>query len=150
MTHSASLQFRERYVTLRPTTLVRVFRGGLRPLLGLAALVWLFAGQDLRASCGDYVMTGGDHTVGHVAWPDNSEMPVAPLAKCHGPNCHRQVPAPTNPSRDMPTLRFSERACWSAVATAPVISPARFIFDCAGQPLDGHYHPIEHPPRLAG
>jgi hypothetical protein len=87
---------------------------------------------------------------GRVGWQHDSEMPAVPLAQCQGPNCHRQAPAPTNPSRDLPTLRFTERACWTATTEPPVFSRANSIFDRTGQPLDGYYRAIEHPPRLAG
>jgi hypothetical protein len=120
----------------------------------MVALVWLFgAAQELRASCGDYVTTGGEHAMvvaGHFASPRDVQTPAVPAAGCHGPNCQRQTPAPTGPTRDLPIARSSERACRAAVIEPPLLATARFAFDSSRRPLDGHQRPIEHPPRLAG
>ena len=120
----------------------------LAVLLGFATAV-----PELQASCGDYVMIGGDHGVsmnGHVALPMGSDSTLPPSARCQGPNCHRQAPAPTSPSREPPTLRSTDRACWLAAVDQPPLAVAWIAIVDAAAARDGYRLAIEHPPRLAG
>jgi hypothetical protein len=117
-----------------------------------AALLVFGAANDSEASCGDYVAVGSgqlmaaDHT--HPSSAD--DLPLAPLARCRGPNCQRQAPPPTGPSRDLPTVRSSERALCPVLFQPPPLAPNWFADGAAKRPLDGHAQPIEHPPRWRG
>ena len=117
-------------------------------LLGFVAVV-----PDLKASCGDYVTIGGDHASamnGHVRSPVGAESALPPAARCQGPNCHRQAPAPTSPSREPPTLRSTDWACWLPVADRSSLTAASLAIGESPQTLDGYPFAIKHPPRLDG
>ncbi|HEX5443229.1 MAG TPA: hypothetical protein VFW87_05350 [Pirellulales bacterium] len=118
--------------------------------------------SEARASCGDYVHVAGmmphdgparerdepeaGDIVTSFAKPMGSpRMPIAPT--CQGPNCHRQLPQPTDSA---PTVSMSgghQWACWSSVANWSEAACAAAAFHLSSQPLAGYRRAIERPPR---
>ena len=70
-----------------------------------AAALFAFGGErSAMASCGDYVMVGG-HGMGH------SDHPMPAIPTCHGPNCQRQAPLPTMPTKGLLSSPPGDLAC---------------------------------------
>ena len=83
------------------------FKQSVRAGLTLAAVFVAWGAVDVgiaSASCGDYVMVGGQQHSGQ-----NHAMPSAPT--CRGPHCQQQSPLPVLPPKGLPSVTPVEFAC---------------------------------------
>jgi hypothetical protein len=72
-----------------------------RVALGALAVVLAVPEDSRAASCGHYVLVGGDltivdhHPIAHVGW---GQSPAVPAAPCRGPGCSARDSAPAVPA----------------------------------------------------
>lgn len=80
-----------------------VLRLSLTLIAAVVALMSLDGGT-AAASCGDYVMVGGEQH------DSQDSMPAGPT--CKGPHCQNQMPLPAVPSKALLTFQPSDAAYW--------------------------------------
>jgi hypothetical protein len=113
----------------------------------LAALAWgLFAPASSHASCGDYVIIGGEHSTPAApsthqfapSFPEPpADLPAAP-APCHGPRCSAPAPTPLTVT-PVPVLHLEE---WAAVSGLGPFLPGAAR---SSPPLDERTRPRHRP-----
>lgn len=120
------------------------FRQSVQTGLALAAATIAWTTLDVgiaSASCGDYVMVGGQLHAGQ-----NHAMPSAPT--CRGPHCQRPSPLPVLPPKGLPGVTPGEFACslYGHGSAGPLFSgwtcERRLLFS------EGHSLSLLRPPCL--
>ena len=137
---------------------------GLRPYLRLAACtlsIGLIAGgmaASAQASCGDYVMIGGEgghagmsgrHGSNEATSPATQDSATLPRRPCSGPECSRRIPEPEK----LPlTLTSAAGQQWGmSVPSVPFARPR----PAGNASFEPSFHELLHsgsvfrPPRLA-
>lgn len=136
--------------------------------LAIAALLAasMIATSEARASCGDYVHVAGVMTSqASLAHDEHRSIdshqfqylqyrakPVpfspAPLTpSCQGPNCHRQLPQPTDSVPPVSAPNASQWACWLAAVIGADVRFAFGMVELSSHPIAGYSPNIERPPR---
>lgn len=81
-------------------------------LIAVGALFAFGGERSVMASCGDYVMVAG-HGMGH------SDHPMPAIPACHGPNCQRQAPLSTMPTKGLLSSPPGDVACCAQPPSTP-------------------------------
>ena len=129
--------------------------------LSVAAVFTLamLAASEILASCGDYVHVAGamipdgithdaDAGLNDLTSAGRSTSPVVPAAPaCHGPNCHRQLPQPSDSAPPVLVSGGHQWACWITAGHQFDAESATTAFDFSFHPLAGHRRAIDRPPR---
>jgi hypothetical protein len=133
----------------------------LRPAPLCAALAALLFGaassaSTAQASCGDYVVIGGEHAASMP--PAKSENAPRALADqhrsspptCQGPSCGRRHGLPTPSQPTLPRAGLEHWACLAASIENSSVRTSSAPFDRSLHLADGHPASIDRPPRSLG
>lgn len=120
------------------------FKRLVRTTVALAVVIVAWATVDVgiaSASCGDYVMVGGQ-----LHGSQNHGMPSEPT--CRGPHCQQQSPLPVLPLKGLPRVTPVEFAC--SLYGHGSAGPLFCGWTCERRvlPAEGHSLPLLRPPCL--
>ena len=138
----------------RPTA-VGLAVAGFR-LAAACAFVLSLASREAKATCGDYVMIGGQHPPQHQPPPhSNSGLSLAPgpshrPAPCDSPSCQRRRSQPLAPERGNRDAGGSQWADWPIAIFLNRANRSRTSFQDTFLELEGHFLPLLRPPCARG
>ncbi|HUY35576.1 MAG TPA: hypothetical protein VMV69_22725 [Pirellulales bacterium] len=125
-------------------------------LAAAGALVLSLASREAEATCGDYVMIGGEHAPQHHQSPrPNSGQSLAPgesprVPPCDSPSCQRRRMPPIAPERGNRDAGGSQWADWRIAIFSNRADRSRAWFQDTFLELEGHFLPPLRPPCVRG
>jgi hypothetical protein len=145
----AVLAFRQHFspvFLMVPQIVRKLIRGGAAAFIVLLASV-VFAPSKAEASCGDYVMIGGQHV--HKGHSGTHEMPGShdpTKPRCHGPSCSNGSFPPAAPAPRI-VVTVEQWAIPDGTASSQSPQSSSLLADTRDLPCDGFGSSILRPPR---